>query len=233
MNLPSKINIETNTYCNRTCSYCPPKGDSLFLDEKYVKKIIDELSGQKLRKLSFHGYNEPLTDLRIRSFISYARERLPKTIISLPTNGDFLTVIGTQELIYLGVDQLKITLHDPSTEEFVGKIYELGEIFQEITIVDLREEHKRILLSNRGGSVKLEGPAKRITKCPHTKTMMIRATGNVVSCFQDFYQNEIFGNIKNQKVLDIWNSKKFKEFRNNAKKGKSPSTLCEMCEMEI
>jgi hypothetical protein len=74
------LDIETTTYCNRRCSYCPNsvferslrKNEHLMAPALF-RKIVDELADISFKgSLSPHLYGEPLTDSRLISFMDYA-----------------------------------------------------------------------------------------------------------------------------------------------------------------
>lgn len=73
------INIETTSWCNFRCKFCPAS----FLDrpkhtmsDKLFKKIIDELADiDYTGDIKLHQSNEPMTDPNIYERVAYAREK--------------------------------------------------------------------------------------------------------------------------------------------------------------
>lgn len=95
-NFLTGISIETSTYCNRKCHYCPNchyETPKLYADEKIIYKAIDDIS-----KLNFSGwinfnfFNEPTLDERLITFIKYTHDKVPKATIMMHSNGDFLNI---------------------------------------------------------------------------------------------------------------------------------------------
>jgi len=115
--LPNFIELETSTYCNRKCSWCPNskyKRGQLkeFIDFNLFTKIIDDLAkidydGQ----LALHNYNEPLLDPNLYKYLKIIRIKIPKAKIVIFTNGDYLTKNVFKKLEKNGVFSICISLH--------------------------------------------------------------------------------------------------------------------------
>lgn len=111
------VEIETFTYCNRKCWFCPnasiPKrqdrAGSRYMDESLYRRIMDDLASVDYRgQIQFGRYNEPLADRVILRRIVQARNRLPRAYIYSHTNGDFLTPDYLNDLRAAGLNELKI-----------------------------------------------------------------------------------------------------------------------------
>lgn len=65
-------------------------------------------------------------------------------------------------------------------------------------------------------------------------TIDVLSNGDVVPCCRDFEGREVFGNIKNQTLLEIWNGKKYKEFRKKHLEYKFKELkICKDCDTNI
>lgn len=116
------INIETSTFCNRKCAYCPlaenPRKQNLMEDTLFLK-IMDEL-----RIINYPGhislslYNEPLLDTNLINKVKILREYLKDNYVQFNSNGDFLTEDYLQRLKDSGVNQILVTLHTNEGEEY-------------------------------------------------------------------------------------------------------------------
>jgi radical SAM protein with 4Fe4S-binding SPASM domain len=53
--------------------------------------------------------------------------------------------------------------------------------------------------------------------------------GNMLLCCQDFLSKYKFGNLKSEKIIDIWNKKKYKDIRDSIKSGIWPLEICSIC----
>ena len=89
-----RIEIETTTFCNRKCSYCPnsihDRGKHLMPMET-IRKIISQLRELHWQGIVYlHHYGEPLTDKRLPRIVKMFRKQLPFSLVLIYTNGDFL-----------------------------------------------------------------------------------------------------------------------------------------------
>jgi hypothetical protein len=114
------VEIETCSFCNRQCSFCP----NSFLDRHGSKKYMPQEVWQTIiGSLSRIGYNgalvwarfaEPLADAGIITKIREARKSLPKCSITLISNGDYLTPDLMKELSESGVNRLILNIYLPA-----------------------------------------------------------------------------------------------------------------------
>jgi radical SAM protein with 4Fe4S-binding SPASM domain len=120
------VNIETSTYCNRKCSYCPVSLDEsrknqLYMTEGVFNKILGELESINYSStIVFNLYNEPLADKNIYLRIKQVRESLPHSFLMFNSNGDYVESDSLNKLSEIGLNALFITLHPP-----VNKPYQL------------------------------------------------------------------------------------------------------------
>lgn len=209
--LPIGLEFEMNSLCNRRCSYCPvseqarPKG---YFDQDLFKKIIDELA-----EVGFFGYivpnffGEPLLDKRIHWFVKYAREKLPKSIIFLNTNGDHLTIDGLKDLATSGVDVFCISQHDDEPSEkitAIRKFLKENPYYRKLAHVKNMASERRVL-SSRGGAI----DEKRVSYIPdygcfNARRAHVTYDGKMVLCCNDYYQEVTFGNVFEEGLLSIW-----------------------------
>jgi radical SAM protein with 4Fe4S-binding SPASM domain len=84
-------------------------------------------------------------------------------------------------------------------------------------------------LYNRGGTVKPKN-LKRVPRCAdRTNPVTIDYDGNVILCCNDYFSSIKFGNIKEQKFLDIWFSDKYKTLRKQLRKKQYRLPICLKC----
>lgn len=112
-----RIILETSSYCNRRCGYCP----NAFVDRITNKKFIsDEIFTRVLNNLGeidftgaivLHFYNEPLADPHICERVAQAARTCPNAIVQLFTNGDYLTREYVDRLRTAGLKSLQISPH--------------------------------------------------------------------------------------------------------------------------
>lgn len=227
------VSIETLDWCNRKCGWCPNKDreqTGTQIDKDVFSKIVKELS-ELGYKGEIHPYfrNEPLCDPEITTFIATARRELPDNYIRLNTNGDYLKFQGDiEDLIEAGVSAIHISHYDK--HENIGKVadkfYPIITHFGRDTLFES--------FYNRGGNVDVESK-KKFERCPWIfQKIMIASNGNVVLCCSDFHEEVVLGNVKNQTVKEIWDSERFRKYReyHAGKKGRE-LLLCDRCNFII
>ena len=126
--LPLKIQIQTTTRCNAACGMCPypvvtrePGFEHGVMDEARYLRILAQLRGAPVERLSLFLMNEPLLDRRLAGWLAHARAALPSTTLGLFSNGAALDVARARELAAAGLDELCVSVHgfDPETYERV------------------------------------------------------------------------------------------------------------------
>jgi cyclic pyranopterin phosphate synthase len=235
-NKPLYIDIETITACNRRCSYCPnsiyDRGtikNCKLMDESLYHKIIDELAlWQFAGHIHPFWFGEPLLDKRLPDLISYTKMKLPKSTITVFTNGDLLTIQTFKKLKHAGVDGFWITQHDKSEtqtmKEFKKYINENGSAGVKITyhIIDN--------YMNRGGLVNVNKKTYTPKYClMPSKHITIDYAGNVVLCCNDYFSTISFGNLKIESLTDIWNKPSYIKIRKELWKGLMRHDMCKKC----
>ena len=232
------INIEINTSCNRRCSYCPNSiyDRGLIENEKLIpiefyKKIIDELSSINYNGgISPVGYGEPLLDKRLIDIIKYTRQRLPEANIKLFSNGDLLDINKYNSLIDAGLTELTLTQYEGQMSKNLKDVleYEKNNPSRKCKLIH-KEFNSTIQLSNRGGEV-TPNIVESNPGCIYTSSpIVIDVNGNVILCCNDYFSSHIFGNVKEESVLDIWRKEEYKNIRKMLKKGKFILPICKRC----
>jgi len=222
--------IEISTYCNRKCAYCP---NSVF---ESPKKLMDFIIFKKaiLRlkeigfsgSLYFHFYNEPMLDTRLEKLVVYAKKELPNAMIRIFTNGDYLNIENMEALIKAGVMQFAISNHTSNRKMFDKRMAIMLKKFGKNMEIRYPQEGE---LSNRGGLVKIEKQDKRKTCTEPLRTLQIDYLGNVILCCDDYFRKHKFGNIRKEKLVDIWNKKEFKKVRQELRLGITSYDICRKC----
>lgn len=119
----SDVELETHSFCNRTCSFCPNSRFNRFdksqiMNESIFRKVIDELS-----RLGFKGtiqlnrYNEPLALDIIFERVAYVCQQLPGANIGFHSNGDFVTKEKLDKLNESGLDFIAISRYIDFSED--------------------------------------------------------------------------------------------------------------------
>ena len=137
----NRISIETISFCNRACVFCPcawnDRGKTHMSDELYLK-IVDELG-----VLGFDGVaqlfllSEPFIDKTLPAKAKLLRERCPKVSIYISSNGDVLDKIVQskgieagmallEEHYAAGINVININSYDPGPDQ-LGRYNEYFE----------------------------------------------------------------------------------------------------------
>lgn len=228
------VTIETMSLCNRTCHYCPNsryKRPDKKLDMEYIKKIFFELSNLSFKgTIIFTGYNEPLMDLRIETIIRYLRSHLPNNEVMIYTNGDFLNLDLFKKLSKLNIIFM-ITAHK---KKMNANLENLGNIVNNISKeqkkqIYIRKNIENDILSSRCGLVKVKNPEKRPCCIIPYVEMTIDHNGNIILCCNDYFSSIKFGNIKKDRLIEVWNKGWYKRIRTNLRFGKFDLPICKKC----
>jgi hypothetical protein len=123
--LPLKVQIQTTTRCNAACAMCPyplvtaePGFEHAAMDEARYLRILDQLRGGQVERLSLFLMNEPLLDRRLAGWIGHARAALPDTTLGLFSNGAALDLDRAGALAAAGLDELCVSVHGFSPETY-------------------------------------------------------------------------------------------------------------------
>jgi hypothetical protein len=118
------VEIETFSYCNRKCWFCPNaaldrSSANHYLDPRLYTSILVQLAAIEYSgMISFSRYNEPLADRVILERIGEARALLPCALLHSNTNGDYLTRGYLEELRHAGLNSLNIQVYLANRESY-------------------------------------------------------------------------------------------------------------------
>lgn len=233
-----RISIECNSYCNRFCSFCTRTYDNrekVRMPTETIYKTLNELSQAKFKGLiSFHFYNEVLTDKRIFELFKKCQELGLNNYFV--TNGDFLSTESVESLSHYNIKEFTLSLYDSTdradfekrSREYIQK-FKLDQYDWELIILNGGEG-----FTNRAGYVKhteekYELPVK--AACSKiVKKIDVRYDGQVVMCCLDYYGLHPIGNIVEENIIDIWYSDKRRNQLTDLAQGKRENyKLCSGC----
>ena len=111
------VEVEPHAYCNRTCSFCPNSIiDRLTVKERFDSALYEALLDD-LTSIDYDGvlrlarYSEPMAHEHIFEMVARARRRLPRAVIDIVTNGDYLTPQALARLVEAGLSILRISVY--------------------------------------------------------------------------------------------------------------------------
>lgn len=238
--LPLAIEIEINSDCNLSCAYCPnaksERTEKGLMDRDLFETIMLQLKRYDYSgRISYHFYNEPTLSPDLNLFVSWTREHLPRAKSILYSNGTTLNKEKIDQLYADGLDRFIITEHHQA------KLHNLDFISDDKSLYTANRfkfsNYKELPLTNRGGAVKagvrITAPLRTpcyIPKC----VLVITVKGNVLACYEDYFQSHVMGNVRETDILDIWNSEKYSNFRNELKLGnRHKFEVCETCNNQL
>ncbi len=229
------ICIEVNAHCNRSCVYCPNL--KYRRDPEWISEEMFDLFLQRIEKLNWTGtvsyahFGETLLNKRIVDFVKRTKEKIPGALPKIYTNGDFLTHELMAELVQAGLFNIVISQHDKHpSEEWQERILSIRKKYAPyVTFSVIRD----INLGNWGGLVEIpktmarqkESQACRVPSA----SLHIMLNGNIVLCCNDYFCEKTFGNIKDNSVIDIWETQEFSTVRRELRKGVLRYSMCQSC----
>lgn len=118
------VEVETTSYCNRTCSFCP----NAFIDRRRQKTPMPEACWsaiiEGLRELDYQctlvwsRYSEPLSEERIVERLREVRRAAPRARLAINSNGDYLNQEYLARLRGAGLNRLGIDVYMPDDEPY-------------------------------------------------------------------------------------------------------------------
>jgi radical SAM protein with 4Fe4S-binding SPASM domain len=247
--LMSVVEISNSGMCNRKCSFCPRSDPNYpevneFISDKLHKKIFSELSELKFKgMIIYSGYVEPLLHKKIYENIAEARKFLPEAQIEIITNGDVLNKDRLKKLFNAGLSTLLISVYDgPIEEKKFYKLCKIAGLRDDQYVIRNRympeELSFGINLSNRSGmlnNAEYQIPELKTAlnkKCNYPAyTFFIDYNGDVQMCSHDWAKKYINGNVKNQKIKDIWLGHKYEYARNKLLSANRNFPPCNKCDV--
>jgi MoaA/NifB/PqqE/SkfB family radical SAM enzyme len=273
----TSLGTEISAQCNRSCVFCPnhdftrPDQD---MPMSMIEKIRDELA-----EMNYGGrwhpymYNEPLRDKRLMRVLRMFRRDIPRAIIGISTNCDYLTPEILAELIEIGVNSLTLNIYSArdgnENPDKVQRGIELAKKRAKV-VQGWLDQHKNVVQkgslytganahtiigkvlhkygvqkdsTNFGGSFKLQNRSGNVAWLASEETsnysgtcvkpfrvMEMRWTGDVVLCCQDYNGIKSYGNIKDNTLVEIWNSMALHKKREQLQQGIRKGPLCGNCD---
>ena len=213
---PLLVELNITELCNRTCSFCPRSLDypnlNLNMDIELAQEIANQCIGFT-ENIHLVGRGEPLLH---PDFIDIVKVFAEDFSVKIVTNGDHLYKYIDQlhAILNLTSGKHKITyclydndaqynnankLYGEYKDIFLYKTYDTGENLYDDTL------SKKQWLDNRAGyfyKTKSSAPCY----IP-TNRVYIDYNGDVNLCCHDWKNKHVFGNIKDNHINNIWNTR--------------------------
>lgn len=257
------IELEINSYCNRTCSWCPNSTIDRNKRERFPQELLIPLLCELKEKhfgrnwyggfISFSRNNEPFADSsQLFKVAKLIREYLPYVNLVSNTNGDYLTVALESKVAELSIMDYDCKGYDYWHSLLL--IHGASFDFRDGSLVYYHYKNKKVvvcldwpqmtLLENRGGF--FPGPIdgyqwrseepRRIGCEDPGMFVAIDYNGSVMPCCclrSDFHTDYILGNLKDNSLEEILEGEKAVSFRKNAADPDSLPDACKYCHKGI
>ena len=112
------VNIQFNNSCNLNCKLCSLKRGNEFMEEKLLRKILNDLQSFKIKELNLWNGGEPLMHPNIINLLKIIKE-YKNFKVNFLTNGMLLNKKLSKEIINLNVlDTMGFSIDGGSKEKF-------------------------------------------------------------------------------------------------------------------
>jgi radical SAM protein with 4Fe4S-binding SPASM domain len=247
----SLVEISDSGTCNRACSFCPRSNKdwiNQFDKKEFIQSELHESIISQLKDLDYKGiimysgFNEPLLNKNIYKNISQTKSFLPKAKIELITNGDVLNEKRLIKLFDSGLSTILISVYDgPEDMIKFEKMCKNANLHKDQYVIRKRylppEKNFGITMSNRAGLMENAEHAipslKESLKTPcyyPSYTLFIDYNGDVLMCSHDWGKKNILGNLKKEKIMDVWLSENAMMSRKNLANGDRGFSPCDVCD---
>ena len=242
--IPSWIELSLIDVCNRSCVFCP-KSDSSIAPNTYQKMslfLIDKLCTE-LREINYKGsvvlcgYGEPM----LHKEINIISKKLSKVaFVEIVTNGDILNSKKIKDLFLNNVNKLLISMYDGEHQaiKFKKMIKESGVPDDFVILRDRWHDEKKdygLKLTNRAGTVSVgeQDELGKFKKCFYPSyQFLIDWNGDIFLCPQDWQRKIAMGNMMQEHIISIWDSKIMNRYRKNLLYGQRIDDPCKNCNAE-
>ena len=242
--IPSWIELSIIDVCNRDCSFCP-KSDPMIAPNTYQKmklSLIDKLCNE-LKEINYKGsvvlcgYGEPMLHKEINIICKKLSE---VSFVEIVTNGDTLNPMTIKNLYANNVNKLLISMYDGKHQiEKFKEMVAKAEVPEDFVILRDRwydsSKDFGLKLTNRTGTISLGEQEKIGTfkKCFYPSyQFLIDWNGDVFLCPQDWQRRVTMGNMMQEHIFDIWDSKIMNKYRKDLINGKRINSPCTLCNAE-
>lgn len=186
-------------------------------------------------RVALYSNNEPLLDPRIFEFAAQARRALPKAHVYVFTNGTLLTLEKFVRLIP-NLDTLVIDVYYSGEEglpENIRPIVEYCTEHEELqTKVKIQLIDRHAIRNNRGCKSKNRCETHHFA-CPCDFPfiqLVIRPDGKVSLCCNDGTREYTMGDLKSERIVDVWRGEKFQRIREAGRNTRRATGKCLNCD---
>jgi radical SAM protein with 4Fe4S-binding SPASM domain len=245
-------------FCPTNNTVFPPKA---FMERELFERIIADLASWGYRGgFSLYGHNEALLDRRLVELTRYAQEQLLEIHQSLSTNGDKLTLETALALFDAGLKTMLVNCYD-DRNNLIERMLAIAKHLESLpgyhvhyvgsdarafpmhyhptdrsfTLYDARKYGEGFPgISSRAGNVAgfltLAEPLAQNCERPWTH-VHVKYNGDVILCCQDWAEEVVLGNMREQSLVDIYNGQLAEHYRTKlGERDRRGLKLCERCD---
>ncbi len=196
-------------------------------------------------RLAFSGFSEPFMHSQINEIIKKIKNTLPKARSEIITNGDYLKNENTKEIFDNGLDYLFVSLYtNKRTYDYLENLKKDLKLNDDQFKIRPRNLGKKmnfgLNINNRAGSVDYERFGLKQEKSLQLKrgcnypmyTLFVDYNGDCFICPDDWKKKLVVGNLKKEKIIDVWEKKIFHEVRKSLLKGDRSHSPCNECDVD-
>lgn len=228
-----RIEVETDSRCNRSCYYCPVAVDRRPAHKMSVELFTDIVD--QLAEMNFHGrfsphfYGEPLLDRRLPDLVGIVRTKLPKAQVVVYTNGDLLSPEKARALLDAGVGLFIVTFEEGPTQAWKQTEPTLSPAERRRFLVRGFEEGVKRPF-NRGGLIRFPGREKHQSACfAPASAVVVDAWGKLRLCPNDYHGEVEWGDLNRERLADVWDKAEFRALRRALLRGEFHKPICRAC----
>ncbi len=122
-NLSFEVQLETTSYCNASCSFCPNptlKRTKCFMSDETFNFLLRKLQNEKIKieRFILHLNGEPLTDPNLFERITKIKTVFPYAEVRFTTNFGLADQEKRQKILSCGVDEVTISINSLDEDEY-------------------------------------------------------------------------------------------------------------------
>jgi radical SAM protein with 4Fe4S-binding SPASM domain len=241
-----QIQIETCSFCNETCGFCPANAKDDIRGKKFMPQSVLDKIFNDLREIDFGGIvslynnNEPLIDKRLEDIIQQSKKMIPKAKTLVISNGKLLTFKRFESLHLSGLDSLVIDNYYTDKRALNKPVADFVEEFKHSSYaktvnVKIYLRYKYDVLDSRGGNspnkkaINPELPLKKFCVYPFMQ-FNVNYKGEVNLCCNDVYYENVMGDVTQNSVREIWSSVGYQNVRRKLMKKDRNHGICAKCD---
>lgn len=241
--VPPSVNIEITTDCNYGCSFCPQSSrrrPSKAISRDAMAHVVTDLKDIRFDGLVVLAVNnEPFLHPDLMSFCEMISGELPGAECLLVSNGSLVTVDHLRFLSRLERRPMLLVNDYTENREVSARIREmLASIGTAPALpVTIKARSRAEKLSNRagnqGGNDATVADYRDVVCTWPFGGLFLSADLEAFLCCSDYMHEVILGNMKAQRLMDIWTGAPYRDIRRRMlATQRADIELCRRCDAE-